>query len=122
MSAAWYAKFAIANRTSPIAAASVTAIRAVATTVIAVKTRRYGSRRPPRSLTAPRIGDTIALSSTLAAAARPNQNCPSAGPRRSIVHRPIAYDTTEYVKIVLARSYKAQATGTTARPLGVRAA
>src|SRR5215207_10832618 len=122
MRAAWYAKFAIANSTRPIAAASVKAIRAVAMTVIAVKTSRYGNRRPSRSLTAPRIGDTIALSRTLAAAATPNQNCPSAGPRRSMVHRPIAYDTTEYVKIVLARSYRAQAAGTTARPLGVRAA
>src|SRR5687768_4609256 len=71
---------------------------------------------------APRISDTIALSRTLAAAATPNQNCPSAGPRRSMTHSPIAYDTTEYVKIVLARSYRAHATGTTARPLGVRAA
>ena len=44
---------------------------------------------------------------------------PSRSPNRSIRYSPIAPDTTANEKIVLAKSYSAQETGTIARPLGV---
>jgi len=76
--------------------AGTSAMAVVARTHWAVKKARNGSRRPPRSLTAPRTGETTALMPTLTALATPNQNCPSPGPRRSTAHRPIAYDTMAY--------------------------
>ena len=99
MSAAWYAKLAIAKRVRPRNASGLppsgtNAIAAVETTHRPVKKSRNGRRRPPRSETAPRTGDTRAFSPTEAAFAMPNQNWPSDGPRRSTVQRPIAYDTT----------------------------
>ena len=66
------------------------------TIVRAVKKRRNGRRRPPRSLMAPRIGETRALSPTLVATAMPWTSCPVAWPKResSVSHSPIATDTT----------------------------
>src|SRR6476469_5300899 len=90
----------------------------------AVKNRRKGSRRPPRSLSAPRIGDTIALSATLIATAIETTRLPSRSPKRlaSVAHRPMAVETTAYEKIVLAKSYRDHARGSAARPLGLSAA
>ena len=76
-----------------MAAESVRPIAALPTTVIAVKTSRYRSRPPVRSLIAPSTGETSAFTRTLAAPAKRTQNWPSAGPSRSTAHRPIAYDT-----------------------------
>ena len=70
---------------------------AVGTMQSSVKNSRYGSRRPPaRSLSAPRIGETMALIPTLTAIATLNANGPFAFPNwvSSTSHRPIAYDTT----------------------------
>src|SRR5919106_11997 len=88
----------------------------------AVKSRRNGIRRPPRSEIAPRIGDTTALSPTLSATDTPSKTPPSRGPNWLFRYSPIAPDTTAKLKMVFAKSYKDQAAGTIARPLGVRAA
>ena len=86
----------------------------------AVKTSRNGIRRPPRSEMAPRIGDTSALMPTLIAIATDSRTLPSRSPNWSLTrYRPIAPDTTAKLKIVLAKSYSDQATGTIERPLGV---
>jgi hypothetical protein len=79
---------------------------AVGTTQRTVKNNRNGSRLPPRSLSAPRIGETTALRPTLTATATLKNRLPSRGPNRSglISHRPIAPDTTANEKIVLAKS------------------
>ena len=59
----------------------------------------------------PTLTTTATLSSTL----------PSRSPNwvSSVSHRPIAPDTTAKLKIVFAKSYRAHATGTIGRPLGV---
>ena len=48
----------------------------------AVKNSRNGIRRPPRSLSAPRIGETIALRATLTATAIETTSLPSRSPNR----------------------------------------
>ena len=87
----------------------------------AVKKSRKGIRRPPRSDKAPRIGETSALIPTLTAIATDSSRLPSRSPNRSslIKYSPIAPETTANEKIVFAKSYNAQATGTIVRPLGV---
>ena len=64
--------------------------------VSTVKNSRNGRRRPPRSLSAPRIGETSALSPTLIAIAMPWTSWPRPWPNRlsSVSHRPMAVDTT----------------------------
>ena len=81
-------------------------IRAVGTMHRIVKNNRNGRRRPPRSLSAPRIGETIALRATLIATAIDTTRFPSRSPKRlaSVAHSPIAVDTTANEKIVLAKS------------------
>jgi hypothetical protein len=71
-----------------------------------VKPKRNGNRRPPRSDSAPRIGETIALSPTEITIARLRRKLPSRSPNRasSTSHRPIAFETTAKLKIVLAKS------------------
>src|SRR5262245_13037737 len=79
-------------------------------------------RRPPaRSLTAPRTGETSAFRPTLAMIATLSRMLPSRSPNRrsSVSHRPIAPDTTAKLKIVFAKSYRAQPIGTIGRPDGV---
>ena len=74
---------------------------------ISVNSSRNGSRRPPpRSDSAPRIGDTTALMPTLTTIARLKASCPVAGPNCSGLtsHRPIAYEITTNEKIVFAKS------------------
>ena len=85
---------------------------AVGTMHSAVKNSRNGSLRPPRSLSAPRIGETSALRPTLRATATLSTSWPGPAPKRlsSVSHRPIAPDTTAKLKIVLAKSYIAHAT------------
>ena len=77
----------------------------------AVNASRNGSRRPPRSESAPRTGDTRALIPTLTMIAMLRTACPVAAPNRasSVSHRPIAPDTTANEKIVFAKSYSAHA-------------
>ena len=89
-----------------------------------VNARRNGSRRPPRSESAPRIGDTIALSPTLTTIPRLRRKLPFFSPNWfvSVSHSPIAPETTAKLKIVLAKSYRAHAAGTRALPDGVSAA
>ena len=110
MSAAWYEKLATMNRTSPIAGGTF-AMKKVATMHSAVNSSRNGMRRPPRSDSAPRIGETIALIPTLSANAAANSKPPSRRPNWSFRYSPIAPDTTAKLKIVLAKSYSAQAAG-----------
>ena len=66
------------------------------TIVRTVKNRRNGRRRPPRSDSAPRIGETSALRPTLIAIASPWTSWPSPGPKREldVSQSPIAVDTT----------------------------
>ena len=77
---------------------------AVAATDTRVNAARKGLRRPARSLIAPRIGDTSALSSTEALTATVNHRIPGPSPRNRMLHRLIANDTTAKLKIVLAKS------------------
>src|SRR5829696_780406 len=110
MSAAWYPKFARVNsRRPPIGPA--TAITSVGAMANDVNASRNGSRCPPRSDSAPRIGDTIALMPTLTATDTLKASWPTAGPNWSgrMSHRPMAYERTANEKIVLAKSYSAQA-------------
>src|SRR4051794_10466865 len=111
------------NRTMPTTA-GLGPMKAVGTMQRTVKNNRKGSRRPPRSLKAPRIGDTMAFRATLRATAIDTTTLPSRSPKRLalVAHRPIAVETTANEKIVFAKSYKAHAIGTIARPLGVSAA
>ena len=93
-------------------------MNAVGTMHSEVKNSRYGIRRPPRSVRAPRIGETRALSPTLTTTATLRMKLPSRSPNRpsATSHRPIAQDTTANEKIVFAKSYSAHATATRARP------
>ncbi len=65
------------------------------TIVRTVKKSRNGRRRPPRSLSAPRIGETRAFKPTLTAIAIPWMSCPGPWPKRvsAVSHSPIAVDT-----------------------------
>ncbi len=93
---------------------------AVAITMIAVKTARKGLRRPMRSLMAPSTGETAALTSTDALTAIVNQSMPTPSPRKRMAHRLIANETIAKEKIVLAKSYSAQASAARGLPLLVR--
>ena len=86
----------------------------------AVKTARNGLRRPTRSLIAPRMGETIAFTSTEPLTATVNQNVPGPSPRKRIVHRLIAKLTIAKLKIVFAKSYRAQARASIELPDRVR--
>src|SRR3954447_24286712 len=110
MSAAWYAKFATVNSSVP-RSGPLSPMTAVGATHSAVNASRNGSRRPPRSDSAPRTGETMAFTPTLIRTARPSTSCPVAGPNRasSISHRPIAPDTIANEKMVFAKSYRVHA-------------
>ncbi len=97
------------------------AMKNVVATHRAVKNSRNGIRPDPRSDSAPRIGETIALSPTLATTAIDSRTLPSRSPNWASLTRysPIAPDTTANEKIVLAKSYSAHETGTIVRPLAV---
>ena len=97
------------------------AMKNVVPTHTAVKNSRNGIRPEPRSDSAPRIGDTSALSPTLATTAIDSRTFPSRSPNWASLtrYRPIAPDTTANEKIVLAKSYSAHETGTIVRPLAV---
>ena len=85
----------------------------------AVKTARNGLRRPTRSLIAPRMGETIAFTSTDRSRRRePERAGPS--PRKRIVHRLMAKLTIAKLKIVFAKSYSAQARASIELPDRVR--
>jgi hypothetical protein len=86
---------AIVKRAAPTSAGDGP-MNAVGITVKAVKNSRNGIRRPPRSLSAPRIGETSALMPTLIAIARPTTSWPGPWPNRlsAVSHRPIAVETT----------------------------
>ena len=77
---------------------------AVGTMVRTVKKRRNGLRLPVRSLMAPRIGETMALTRTEANTAQPNQRWPSVSPRKLVAHRLMAKLTIAKLKIVFAKS------------------
>ena len=79
-------------------------IAAVDPTASAVKKARNGFRRPTRSLIAPRIGETRALTSTEALTATVNQNRPGPSPRNLMLQRLIAKETTAKLKMVFAKS------------------
>ena len=76
------------------------------TMVSTVNRNRNGMRRPSRSESAPRSGETRALMPTLTAIVMPRTSWPRPGPNRSseVSHRPMAVDTTAYEKIVFAKS------------------
>ena len=88
----------------------------VAPTHNAVNASRNGRRWPPRSESAPRTGETMALSPTLTTMPTLSRKLPSRSPNCpvSVSHSPMAPDTTAKLKIVFAKSYIAQAAGTRA--------
>src|SRR3954468_6970388 len=90
----------------------------------AVKASRNGRRRPPRSESAPRTGDTIALSPTLTMIAIDSTACPVAAPNResAVSHSPMVLDTIANEKIVFAKSYSAHDAFARVRRLGSAAA
>ena len=93
------------NRATPTIGGT-SAMKNVAPMHSAVKNRRNGIRRPPRSENAPRIGDTSALRPTLTTIAIESTTLPSRSPNwlSLIRYRPIAPDTTANEKIVFAKS------------------
>jgi len=86
----------------------------------AVNTNRYRFRPPVRSDIAPSTGETAAFSATLALAATVNASVPLVSPSAAVVHGPMAKLTMAKLKIVLAKSYRAQDSPSTALPERVR--
>ena len=86
---------AIVNRIAPTTA-GLGPMSELGMIVRTVKNNRNGSRRPPRSDSAPRNGETRALRPTLIAMATPWMSWPGPAPNRAseVSHRPIAVDTT----------------------------
>ena len=75
---------------------------------MSVNANRNGSRRPYRSESAPRNGDTTALTATDTETAMNSHRFPSPLPSLSTRYSPMAREKTAYDQMVFAKSYRAQ--------------